>query len=92
MNQSDIRRLAHFSGPELTVIFSVMSFAFYNREFHSKAMYRNFGSHVTRIVPARGSTSFIYNFYVSKNSFGGGVIKTMFLGNRLPRFSRFIFD
>jgi len=52
-----------------------MSFAFYNREFNSNAVYRKFGSHITLIVPAPVSANLIANFQVSKNNFGGGVMK-----------------
>jgi len=50
---------AAIGGPEPTLIFSVMSFAFYNREFNSKAVYRKHGSHITLIVPAPVSANLI---------------------------------
>jgi hypothetical protein len=52
-----------------------MSFAFYNREFNSKAVYRKRRSHITLIVPAPVSASLISNFQVSKSNFGGEVRK-----------------
>jgi len=55
-----------------------MSYAFYKREFNSKAAYRNPGSHIARIVPAPVSANPISNFQVSKNNFGGGVMKNNF--------------
>jgi hypothetical protein len=55
-----------------------MSYAFYKREFNSKAAYRNRGSHITLIVPAPVSANPISNFQVSKNSFGGAVMKNNF--------------
>jgi hypothetical protein len=36
---------------ELTLIFSVMSDAFYKREFSSKTAYRKSGSHITLSLP-----------------------------------------
>jgi len=55
-----------------------MSFAFYNREFNSKTVYRKSRSHITLIVPAPVSASLIANFQISKNNFGGGVMKNNF--------------
>ena len=69
-----------------------MSYAFYNREFNSKAVYRKRGSHITLIVPAPVSANLISNFQVSKNNFGGEVIKEISLSRHLPLlFSRLIF-
>jgi hypothetical protein len=55
-----------------------MSFAFYNREFNSNAVYRKSGSHITLVVPAPVSANLISNFQVSKNNFGGGAMKNNF--------------
>jgi hypothetical protein len=55
-----------------------MSYAFYKREFNSKAAYRKVGSHITPIVPAPVSANPISSFQVSKNNFGGGVMKNNF--------------
>jgi len=55
-----------------------MSYAFYKREFNSKAAYRNTGSHITLIVPAPVSAILISSFQVSKNNFGGRVMKNNF--------------
>jgi hypothetical protein len=55
-----------------------MSYAFYKREFSSKTAYRKAGSHITLIVPAPVSANPISNFQVSKNNFGGRVIKEIF--------------
>jgi len=66
------------SGPAPTLIFSVMSYAFYKREFSSKAAYRNTESHITLIVPAPVSVNPISSFQVSKNNFGGAVMKNNF--------------
>jgi len=65
-------------GTEPTLIFSVMSYAFYKREFSSKAAYRKPGSHITLIVPAPVSANPISSFQVSKNNFGGEVMKNNF--------------
>ena len=51
-----------------------MSYAFYKREFNSKAAYRKDGSHITLIVPAPMSSNPISSFKVSKNNFGGRVM------------------
>jgi hypothetical protein len=56
-----------------------MSYAFYKREFSSKAAYRKPGSHITLIVPAPVSANPISSFQVSKNNFGGGLIKDISL-------------
>jgi hypothetical protein len=77
MNQSEIRGLSIWTEP--TLIFSVMSYAFYKREFSSKTAYRKLGSHITLIVPAPVSANLISSFQVSKNNFGGRVIKEMFI-------------
>lgn len=66
------------SGPAPTLIFSVMSYAFYKREFSIKAAYRKPGSHITLIVPAPVSANLISSFQVSKNNFGGRVMKNIF--------------
>jgi hypothetical protein len=50
MNQSEIRGLSKWTEP--TLIFSVVSYAFYKREFSSKTAYRKSRSHITLIVPA----------------------------------------
>jgi len=55
-----------------------MSYAFYKREFSSEAAYRKVGSHITLIVPAPVSANPISSFQVSKNNFGGEVIKNNF--------------
>jgi hypothetical protein len=55
-----------------------MSYAFYKREFNSKAAYRKDGSHITLIVPAPMSANPISSFKVSKNNFGGRVMKNIF--------------
>jgi len=55
-----------------------MSYAFYKREFSNKAAYRKAGSHITLIVPAPVSANPISNFQVSKNNFGGEVMKNNF--------------
>jgi hypothetical protein len=68
-----------------------MSYAFYKREFSSKTAYRKPGSHIALIVPAPVSTNLISSFQVSKNNFGGRVIKEIFLLRRFPLFSRLIF-
>jgi hypothetical protein len=39
-----------------------MSYAFYKREFSSKAAYRNTGSHITLIVPAPVSADPYFQF------------------------------
>jgi len=90
MNQSEIRGLSIWTEP--TLIFSVMSYAFYKREFSNKAAYRKLGSHITLIVPAPVSANPISNFQVSKNNFGGRVIKEIFFSRCFPLlFSRLIF-
>ena len=53
-------------------------YAFYKREFGSKAAYRMRRSHITLIVPAPVSANLISNFQVSKNNFGGGAMKNNF--------------
>jgi len=68
-----------------------MSYAFYKREFSSKTAYRKVWSHITLIVPAPVSANLISNFQVSKNNFGGRVIKEIFSLSRFPLFSRLIF-
>jgi hypothetical protein len=55
-----------------------MSYAFYKREFSSKTAYRKLWSHITLIVPAPVSANLISSFQVSKNNFGGGLIKEIF--------------
>jgi hypothetical protein len=72
---------------EPTLIFSVMSYAFYKREFSSKTAYRKPGSHIALIVPAPVSANPISSFQVSKNNFGGGLIKEIFFVT--PLFSFF---
>jgi len=52
------------SGPAPTWIFSVMSFAFDNRQFNSKAAYRKGRSHIILIEPAPVSANPISNFQV----------------------------
>jgi hypothetical protein len=47
-----------------------MSYAFYKREFSSKA--------ITLIVPAPMSANPISSFQISKNNFGGEVVKNNF--------------
>jgi len=67
MNQSDIRGLSIWTEP--TLIFSVMSYAFYKREFSSKTTYRNRGSHITLIVPAPVSANPNLQFLTIKEQF-----------------------
>jgi len=55
-----------------------MSNAFYKREFNSRAAYRMPRSHITLIVPAPVSANPISSFQVSKNNFGGRVMKNIF--------------
>jgi hypothetical protein len=64
MNQSDIRGLSLWTEP--TLIFSVMSYAFYNREFSSVTAYRSFGSHIALIVPAPVSANPYFQFLTIK--------------------------
>jgi len=61
--------LSTIGGPAPTLIFSVMSYAFYEREFNSKAAYRMGGSHVTLIVPAPVSANPISSFQVTSSAF-----------------------
>jgi len=68
-----------------------MSYAFYKREFSSKTAYRKSGSHIALIVPAPVSANPISSFQVSKNNFGGRVIKEILLSRHFPLFSRLIF-
>jgi hypothetical protein len=55
-----------------------MSYAFYKREFSSKAAYHKPGSHIALIVPAPVSANPISSLQVSKNNFGGEVMKSNF--------------
>jgi hypothetical protein len=64
MNQSDIRGLSLRTEP--TLIFSVMSYAFYKREFSSRATYRNRRSHIALIVPAPLSANLNFLFLTIK--------------------------
>jgi len=61
--------LSTIGGPAPTLIFSVMSYAFYKREFSSKAAYRNTGSHITLIMPAPVSANPISSFQVTSPAF-----------------------
>jgi hypothetical protein len=50
-------------GTEPTLIFSVVSLAFYNREFSGNAAYRIGCSQITHIVPAPVRVILIFNHY-----------------------------
>jgi len=67
-----------------------MSFAFDNRQFNSKAAYRKGRSHIILIEPAPVSANPISNFQVSKNSFGGAVMKNNFPITRPSSFLIFL--
>jgi len=89
MNQSDIRGLSITDRADIDILRHELCFL--QREFSSKTAYRKPRSHITLIVPTPVSANPISYFQVSKNSFGGGLIKEIFLSRRFSLFSRLIF-
>ena len=89
MNQSDIRGLSIWTEP--TLIFSVMSYAFYKREFSSKTAYRNSGSHITLIVPAPVSATYFQFSSIKEQLRRKGDKRNILSRCFLPLFSRLIF-
>ena len=89
MNQSDIRGLSLRDKTYVDILDQELCFL--QIDFNRRTAYRDNVSHITLIVSAIASANHISSFQVSKNNFGGALIKEIFLSRHLPLFSCLIF-